>query len=111
MHGLSYRATVALLGDCSDLRDAIGLERVPHFTALQKAARRLLVARAFRRLITANVGRARAYRIVRRRPKLAAIDASGFESRRCSRYFARRRKASGKRGRKRRVVYRRFPKL
>lgn len=33
----SYRGVVELLRDWSDLRSALGLGRVPHFTTLQKA--------------------------------------------------------------------------
>jgi len=35
--GLGYRALVAYLRDWSDLRQALGLKRVPHYTTLQKA--------------------------------------------------------------------------
>ena len=43
-----YRGIVATLQDCCDLRQAIGLTQVPHYTTLQKAAANLL------RLTTAN---------------------------------------------------------
>lgn len=33
-----YRGVVAYLRDWSDLRDALGLRKVPHFTTLQKVA-------------------------------------------------------------------------
>ena len=36
-----YRGAVALLEDFGELREALGLEKVPHFTTLQKAAERL----------------------------------------------------------------------
>ena len=36
-----YRGLVAYLRDWSDLRAALGLTQVPHFTTLQKAAARL----------------------------------------------------------------------
>lgn len=110
-YGLSYRAVAALLEDCSDLREAIELEVVPHFTALQKAAQRLLVVRSFRKLLATTVKQAQSDRILRCRVRLAAIDTSGFEPLHTSRYFAKRRETSGKQGRKRKVVYRRFPKL
>ena len=38
-----YRGVVAHLRDAPSLAEAIGLEQVPHFTTLQKAAKRLLV--------------------------------------------------------------------
>ncbi len=110
-YDLTYRAVVALLEDCTDLSKAIGLESIPHFTTLQKAADRLLVSRFFRRLLDATVRTAQQRRVVRRRCRLAAMDTSGFESRHISRYYAQRRKTTGKHGRTRRVVYRRYPKL
>jgi hypothetical protein len=39
---VDYRGLVALLRDWSDLRAALGLDRVPNFSTLQRAARRLL---------------------------------------------------------------------
>ncbi len=110
-YNLTYRGTVGLLADGDSLREAIGLKKVPHFTTLQKAADRLLVAASFRRLITTTVQRARKAKLLRRRVRLAAIDTSGFEARHTSRYFAWRRKKVGKHGRKCAVSYRRFPKL
>lgn len=58
-YNLPYRGTVGLLKDSPALCEAIGLEVVPHFTTLQKAADRLLVAPAFRRLLSATVPRAK----------------------------------------------------
>ena len=49
-----YRGVAQLLIDCADLRDAIGLASVPHFTTLQKACRRLLKFEYARRLSTAG---------------------------------------------------------
>ena len=37
----SYRGIVELLGDWSDLRNLLGLHKLPHYTTLQKAAARL----------------------------------------------------------------------
>ena len=110
-YNLTYRGVVGLLTDGDSLTQAIALSTVPHFTTLQKAADRLLVLPSFGRLLTATVEEARRRRILRRRVRLSAIDTSGFESQHTSRYYARRRKILGKFGRKRRVSYRRFPKL
>jgi hypothetical protein len=110
-YDLTYRGTVGLLADSDSLREAIGLEKAPHFTTLQKAADRLLVKKSFRRLITATVQRARKAKLLGRRVRLAAMDTSGFEARHTSRYYAWRRKKTGKHGRKCAVSYRRFPKL
>lgn len=40
--GLDYRGTQQLLADWSDLRKAMALKQVPHWTTLQKADERLL---------------------------------------------------------------------
>jgi hypothetical protein len=37
-----YRGIVQLLADFTDLRTAIGLSKIPHYTTLQKAQQRLL---------------------------------------------------------------------
>ncbi len=76
-YGLSFRAVAALLEDCSDLREVIELEVVPHFTALQKAAQRLLVVRSFRKLLAITVKQAQSHRMLRCRVRLAAIDTAG----------------------------------
>lgn len=39
---MDYRGVEAFLRDSNDLRKELGLPRVPHFTTLQKACRRLL---------------------------------------------------------------------
>lgn len=104
-----YRGVAQLLIDCSDLRSAIALAAVPHFTTLQKACRRLLRLGRARRLIADTVrrihGRAR---VVRH----AAVDSSGFDARHASRYFVWRTgvKKKGKEP-KTRVSYKRFGKL
>jgi hypothetical protein len=36
-----YRGMVQLLADFSDLREVLGLKKVPHFTTLQKAKQRI----------------------------------------------------------------------
>ena len=108
---LTYRGAVGLLADGDSLAAAIGLEQIPHWTTLQKAADRLLASRSFRRLLTTTVERAQRAKIVRRRVRLAAVDTSGFESQHVSRDYAQRRKMTGKDGRTRRVSCRRYPKL
>lgn len=39
--GTDYRGVAQLLEDLSDLREALELKKVPHFTTLQKAEQRL----------------------------------------------------------------------
>jgi Transposase DDE domain len=110
-YNLTYRGTVGLLADCESLCAALDLDRVPHFTTLQKAADRLLREKPFRKLLTVTITRAKAKKLFRRTVRLAAMDTSGFESQHVSHYYASRRKKTGKHGRTCAVSYRRFPKL
>ena len=50
-----YRGVVAHLADCPSLAEAIELGSIPHYTTLQKAARRLLAAAPARWLLDATV--------------------------------------------------------
>ena len=106
-----YRGVVQLLRDWPELREAIGLKAVPHFTTLQKASRRLLRIKHVRKLL------ARTVRDVRGKRKVlvpyAAGDSSGFDSHHASRYFIWRRdnRKDDKNRPKKRVSYRRYGKL
>lgn len=72
-----YRGVVAHLADCPSLAAAIELGHIPHYTTLQKAARRLLAAAPARRLLDATVreqlGR-------KQRVSRSAIDSTGLEA-------------------------------
>lgn len=50
-----YRKVAELLEDCSELREAIGLESVPHFTTIQKASQRLLTFSSAKSLLESTV--------------------------------------------------------
>jgi hypothetical protein len=104
-----YRGAAQLLADCSDLRDAIELSSVPHFTTLQKASRRLLKLDRVRLLIAETLRR------IRGCPKVvpyAAVDSSGFDAHHASRYFVFRTSVN-KKGKepKKRTTYKRYGKL
>src|SRR5580692_6708039 len=71
-----YRGLVAHLADHSDLRAALGLQEVPHFTTPQKASRRLLRQRVARRLFRTTIRR---FLQRRRRLKRAALDSTGLD--------------------------------
>jgi hypothetical protein len=105
-----YRGVQALLLDCSDLRDAIGLSSVPHYTTLQKASRRLLRQDRVRVLVEDTVQRIRGRK---KRVKLAAVDSSGFDAHHASRYFIWRRdnQKEKKTRPKKRVSYKTYGKL
>jgi hypothetical protein len=105
-----YRGVAQLLADWPELREVIGLRFVPHFTTLQKASRRLLKQKHFRRLLHTTV------RFIHKRRgsvAYAAGDSSGFDAHHASRYFIWRRdnqKEKPKRPKKQ-VSYKRFGKL
>ena len=66
-----YRGIVVMLSEWSDLREAIGLKEVPHFTTLQKAAARLLLRGEANRLLEATLACADE----RSSPRLTAADS------------------------------------
>jgi hypothetical protein len=101
-----YRGMMVILQDFEALQAYLGLKRVPHFTTLHKASRRLLRAprakRIFQGVIRRFLGRKRSLR-------RAAMDSTGLDCGRRSAYYVRRRHAgkSTKKG----VFYCRFAKL
>lgn len=100
-----YRDIQVMLAEWSDLREALELTRVPHFTTLQQAARRLLAKAPAERLLAATLALCRQAKLLKPRTKLAAIDSTGLESRHVSGYYTKRcghHKAHAKR---------RYPKL
>jgi len=104
-----YRGIAQLLIDC-DLRAAIGLEIVPHYTTLQKASQRLLKIKHVRVLLADTLQRIHKRK---KRLSLAAADSSGFDAHHASRYFIWRRdnQKEDKNRPKKRASYKRFGKL
>jgi hypothetical protein len=84
-----YRGVVAHLADHPALVETLELKKIPHYTTLQKAARRLLVAPKARRLLDVTV---RQHMGRRKRVKSAAVDSTGLQCGTASPYFVRRRK-------------------
>ncbi len=106
-----YRGVRQLLLDCSDLRQVIQLQKVPHYTTLQKASRRLLQLPRFRRMLAQSVRQILQRRIVVRH---AAADSTGFDAHHASRYYVHRRdnnRQNGENRPKNRVMYKRHGKL
>lgn len=101
-----YRGVAAHLAEHSDLRSALGLAVVPHFTTLQKASRRLLKRPVARRLFRAAVRR---FLKRKTRVKRAALDSTGLDCGHASRYYVRRRNGTAKRWQT--VAYSRYAKL
>lgn len=101
-----YRGVASHLKDSASLSEALGLDHVPHYTTLQKAARRLLRLPPARALLDSTVreqlGR-------RQRVPLAAADSTGLECTSASGYFVRRRAKQDSPWKT--VVYHHFPKL
>jgi len=97
-----YRGIVAYLDDLPTLRETLGLDRVPHYTTLQKAAARLLADEDDRRvkdLITHTLYVYHGDLDESDQPTPAyvfdttAVDSTGFDAGRASRYFVRRRRS------------------
>ena len=105
-----YRGACAILGDDQGLRELIGLKATPHWTTLQKAAKRLLRMPSARRVLDASVAR---FMGRRRRVAVAALDSSGFDAGHASRYYVRRRAKGQAKSQKPRQTtrYKRFAKL
>jgi len=105
-HKTDYRGIVAILKDRPDLCKTFGLARVPHFTTLQKASKRLL------RLDVANELLHQSVKTFRKSKKIAlvGVDSTGLEARHISRYFVRRKRSKQLEGYEN-THYRRWPKL
>ena len=101
-----YRGIVGILSDSLDLCNSFGLVKVPHFTTLQKASKKLLRIAIADKLLKATVDS-----VIKNKPiDLAAIDSTGLDASYISRYFVRRRR-SKRYNLWEDTIYRRFPKL
>ena len=106
---LDYRGLADHLADHPDLARLIDLQAVPHYTAFQKAAARLLKAAPARKLFDAVLDRALRDKVRTRRVPLAAVDGTGMESRHVSRYYVKRRNKTGTGTQE--TTYSKFPKV
>ena len=87
---LDYRGIWVLLAEWSELRNILGLAKVPHFTTLWAAGKRLLAKAKAQALLDGVLQRCRQAKILGKRTPLAAIDSTGLESRHVSTYYTRR---------------------
>jgi len=87
---LDYRGLHVLLTEWSDLRRVLGLRKVPHFTTLCAAAKRLLGKANADAVLEAVLNHCRKAKILAKCSKQAAIDSTGLESRHVSAYFTKR---------------------
>ena len=99
----SYRGTEALLRDCSDLRDAIGLARAPDHNTICRAFTHLVKPAKTQRALDLQVAaaKARGLDIEGDSVKPAALDSTCFESRHVSRHFEKRQRQTAGRDRER----------
>jgi len=87
---LDYRGAHILLSEWSDLRHVIGLTKVPHFTTLCAAAKRLLGKAQADTTLDAILDHCRKAKILPECSEQAAIDSTGLETRHVSAYFTKR---------------------
>ena len=86
-----YRGIIEILLDSSDLQKVLELEEVPHYTTLQKAAKRFTNKRTITRLLRETLAVATTSKVMKNTVALSAIDSTGLESHYTSSYFVRRR--------------------
>lgn len=108
-----YRGICEILADSRELRHALELMFVPHYTTLQKAASRLMKKPGTDALLKKSVALAEAVQVKKKTVSLAALDSTGMESHHVSRYFVMRRRSShsNHEGNIEETMYRRFPKM
>ena len=87
---LDYRGIHIMLSEWSDLRDVLKLKKIPHFTTLCTASKRLLKKRESELFLQAILQKCKAAGLLKDNSKLAAIDSTGIETRYASRYYTRR---------------------
>lgn len=92
----SDRGVEALLADCSDLRDAVGLARAPDHNTLWRAFVHLVKPAGMNRALDVQAAQAAmaGLDVSGDTVKPAAMDSTCFESRHVSRHFERRRRQS-----------------
>ena len=92
----SYRGTEALLADCSDLRDAVGLAGTPDHDTIWRAFEHLVKPAKMSRALDLMAAEAkrRRLKVAGDSVKPAALDGTCFESRHVSRHFEKRRAQS-----------------
>lgn len=104
-----YRGIAQILKDSSDLKGILELSDIPHYTTLQKAARRLTNKDTLQKLIKEILTMAIQGKIMDKTVKLSALDGTGFESHHISAYFVKRRAKEQEIYQK--TAYSRYPKM
>ena len=88
--GKDYRGVSTMLAEWSDLRDVLTLVKIPHFTTLCQAAKRLLAKPKVDRVLGEILAMCREAKILKKQTSRAAIDSTGLETRHVSSYFTRK---------------------
>ncbi len=101
-----YREIEEILHDCPEFCATIELGKVPTYSTLCKAEKRLLNEDTSCKLLRETIAKALSRRQMKELVELAAIDGSGFESRHISEHFRKRQNYSGKV-----VPHKKYPKL
>ncbi len=98
----SYRGVEALLVDCSDLRDAVGLARAPDHNTIWRAFEHLVKPGKVDRALDLMAARAGAEGLDIRGDavKPAVLDSTHFESRHVSRHFEKRQAQTARQDRR-----------
>lgn len=104
-----YRGIMEILADSSDLQKILELEEVPHYTTLQKAAKRFTDKKTVNRLLRSTLALATKAHAMKKSVALSAIDSTGLESHYTSSYFVRRKAKGGEQHQT--THYTRFPKV
>lgn len=94
----SYRGIEALLADCRDLREAVGLAKAPDHNTLWRAFEHLVKPSGMNRALDVQAAQAadRGLDVSGDPVKPAAMDSTHFESRHVSRHFERRQRQSAR---------------
>lgn len=106
-----YRGVMAIVEDSSDLKEALELKDLPHYTTLQKAAKRLLNARKINKLLSKTLDISRKAGTIEECIVLSAMDSTGMEAGHVSKYFVKRKQREKQKKEYQITHYSRFPKL
>ncbi len=85
-----FRGVTAMLADWPEMRRALGLKKVPHYSTLCYAQKRLFQQGHFEPLLKAVWAQAARYGMIEAKPEVA-IDATGLETRHVSAHYMNRR--------------------
>ena len=106
-----YRGLVEIVKDFSDLQEVLELTRTPHYTTLQKAAKRLLNSKNVQKLLKETLHAAVATDTLPPTSTLCAMDSTGLETGHISKYFVTRKQRERHKQGYQTTTYKRFPKL